>query len=70
MDGDHLLFSLLTCDANEVVKPTWMTAPVEEALKLQRPLGDKLLNVVATGKKRMRPKGRGPRAGDFASNQA
>lgn len=31
---------------------TWMTAPPEEALKLQRPLDDKLLSIVATGEKK------------------
>ena len=36
------------CDA-------WMTAPVEEALQLQRPLADGLLRVVARGKKQDPP---------------
>jgi putative SOS response-associated peptidase YedK len=31
---------------------TWMTAPVEEALKLQRPLPDGSLRIVATGEKK------------------
>lgn len=31
---------------------TWMTAPAEEALKLQRPLDDKLLKIVASGEKK------------------
>jgi len=31
---------------------TWLTAPVEKALKLQRPLADKLLKIVATGEKK------------------
>ena len=35
--------------ANEV--DTWMTAPVEEALKMQRPLPDGALRVLATGNK-------------------
>lgn len=30
----------------------WMTAPAEEALKLQRPLDDKLLKIVASGEKK------------------
>jgi putative SOS response-associated peptidase YedK len=29
----------------------WMTAPAEEALKLQRPLSDGMLKIVATGEK-------------------
>jgi putative SOS response-associated peptidase YedK len=31
---------------------TWLTAPVEEALKLQRPLASGRLNTVAKGQKR------------------
>lgn len=31
---------------------TWMTAPAEEALKLQRPLDDRLLKIVASGEKK------------------
>jgi putative SOS response-associated peptidase YedK len=31
---------------------TWLTAPVEEALKLQRPLPDGSLKIVATGVKK------------------
>ena len=30
---------------------TWMKAPAEEALKLQRPLADGTLKIVATGEK-------------------
>ena len=29
----------------------WMSAPVEEALKLQRPLPDEALEIVATGER-------------------
>jgi len=66
-NGDHLLYSFLTTEPNAEVKPihakampvilheneceTWLRAPIEEALKLQRPFPDGLLKVVATGKK-------------------
>ena len=57
LDGDHLLYSFLTCEPNGIVKPvhakampvilsslddceTWMNAPSEVALQLQRPLSD------------------------------
>jgi hypothetical protein len=33
---------------------TWMTAPAEDALKLQRPLSDGTLRIVATGLKKRR----------------
>lgn len=59
VEGDHLLFSFLTCEPNDVVRPihakampvilvtaedrdTWMNAPVEVALTLQRPFGEGL----------------------------
>jgi putative SOS response-associated peptidase YedK len=35
---------------------TWMTAPTEEALKLQRPLPDGSLMIVARGEKKDEPK--------------
>ena len=34
---------------------TWMTAPAEEALRLQRPLDDALLSIVARGEKQDPP---------------
>jgi putative SOS response-associated peptidase YedK len=66
--GEHLLYSFLTCDSNDVVRPihakampviltsegdreAWLTAAVEEALKLQRSLPNEALRVVATGEK-------------------
>jgi putative SOS response-associated peptidase YedK len=66
--GEHLLYSFLTCESNDVVRPihakampviltsevereAWLTAPVEEALKLQRSLPNEALRVVATGEK-------------------
>ncbi len=33
-------------------RETWLKAPVEEALELQRPLADKLLKIVATGERK------------------
>jgi SOS response associated peptidase (SRAP) len=35
----------------EVEREAWMTAPAEDALKLQRPLRDGMLQIVATGEK-------------------
>lgn len=69
VEGKHLLYSFLTTDPNNVVKPVhakampvilttpdewkiWMTAPAEEAIKLQRPLDDRLLKIVARGEKK------------------
>ena len=68
VEGDHLLYSFFTTDANAVVRPvhskampvilitaaereTWLTAPVEKALKLQRPLAKDDLMIVARGEK-------------------
>ena len=34
---------------------TWMTAPIEDALRLQRPLADGLLRIVAKGEKQDPP---------------
>ena len=61
--GPHRIFSFLTCPPNAVVKPihskampvilsgdacaTWLTAPAEIALELQRPLPDDVLEVAA-----------------------
>ena len=41
---------VILTDAAEI--ETWLTAPVEEALKLQRPLPDGSLKIVATGAKK------------------
>jgi putative SOS response-associated peptidase YedK len=37
---------------------TWLTAPAEEALKLQRPLPDDILEIVAEGAKFDQPEDR------------
>jgi putative SOS response-associated peptidase YedK len=66
--GEHVLFSILTCAPNDVVRPvhaqampvilttleecnTWLSAPIDEALALQRPLPSDALEVIATGAK-------------------
>jgi putative SOS response-associated peptidase YedK len=64
--GEHLLFSILTTQPNDDVRPIhaqampvvlttadefeqWLSGPVEEALKLQRPLPEGVLRIVASG---------------------
>jgi putative SOS response-associated peptidase YedK len=63
--GEHLLFSILTTDANEMMQPihpsampviltgddaeTWLSAPREIALELQHPAPEHLLFIVAAG---------------------
>ena len=36
---------------------TWLSAPIEEALKLQRPLPDDMLEIVAEGSRSDLPEG-------------
>jgi putative SOS response-associated peptidase YedK len=64
--GEHLLYSILTTESNDLVRPihaqampvlltlpeeheTWLSASVEAALALQRPLPNERLSIVATG---------------------
>jgi putative SOS response-associated peptidase YedK len=63
--GEHLLYSFLTTESNDLVRPihakampvilipeqfdAWLSAPVNEALELQRPLPNEQLRIVATG---------------------
>jgi putative SOS response-associated peptidase YedK len=66
--GKHLVFSFLTTEANDIVRPvhpdampvllmdqaardTWMNAPIEEAILLQKPAANDAVRVVASGKK-------------------
>ena len=65
IQGDHLLYSFLTCEPNAVVGPihpkampvilhetdweTWLNADAKEALRLQRPWPDDGLKIVARG---------------------
>lgn len=68
VSGEHLLFSFLTTESNDDVRPvhakampvvlttledfdTWLQAPVEAALALQRPLPPGVLRIVARGNK-------------------
>jgi putative SOS response-associated peptidase YedK len=67
VEGEHLLFSFLTTEANAVVRPvhakampvlltgdewdTWLAAPADGALALQRPFPSERLRVVATGER-------------------
>ena len=72
VEGEHLLYSFLTCEPNSVVEPihpkampvilstpeeyeVWLTAPAEEALKLQRPPPDDMLEIVAEGQRSDQP---------------
>jgi putative SOS response-associated peptidase YedK len=71
VDGDHLIFSYLTTEPNEIVSPihqkampviltedtwdTWLSAPAEEALQLQQPAAAELISIVAKGEKRDPP---------------
>ena len=68
LEGEHLLYSFLTSEANEIVRPihakampvlltsdqfdTWLKAPTEEALELQRPFPADQMQVVATGERK------------------
>jgi putative SOS response-associated peptidase YedK len=69
VEGEHLLYSFLTCQPNSIVEPihpkampvllttpeeydVWLNAPAEEALKLQRPLPEDMLEIVAQGPRR------------------
>jgi putative SOS response-associated peptidase YedK len=64
--GEHRLFSFLTTEANDVVRPIhakampvlltlpdewdiWLSCPLDEALRLQRPLPGYELQIVAKG---------------------
>jgi putative SOS response-associated peptidase YedK len=61
--GEHCVYAFLTTEANEVVRPihskempvmltsevckVWLTAPIEDVLKLQRSFPDDALRIVA-----------------------
>ena len=68
VEGEHLLFGILTTRANAEIASVhpqampvilrmpeevemWLSAPLEEALRLQRPLADASLHVVAMGER-------------------
>jgi putative SOS response-associated peptidase YedK len=67
IEGEHLLFSFLTTESNDLVRPihakampviltgadcdTWLEGETAEALALQRPAPVELLRIVATGKR-------------------
>jgi putative SOS response-associated peptidase YedK len=67
IEGEHSLFSFLTTEPNSIVRPihekampvilspdrwqAWLTAPVEEAIAMQRPLPDEQLHVARVGPK-------------------
>jgi putative SOS response-associated peptidase YedK len=68
VEGEHLLYSFLTTNPNADVKPihskampvilreddweTWLTAPAAIALKLQKPLSNGALIIVASGERK------------------
>ena len=75
VEGDHFLYSFLTCPPNGIVGPihpkampvilttpaeceTWLSAPTEIALQLQRPLPDDVLRIVARGERQDPPAAR------------
>ena len=66
VESNHMLFSFLTTDANDTVRPvhekampvllldeqareTWMNAPMEEALLLQKPAANDAVRIVSVG---------------------
>jgi putative SOS response-associated peptidase YedK len=67
IEGEHRLFSFLTTEPNSIVRSihekampvilspdrwqAWLTAPVEEAIAMQRPLPDEQLHVARVGPK-------------------
>jgi putative SOS response-associated peptidase YedK len=72
--GEHLLYSFLTTEPNDIVRPVhakampvmlttpeeweaWLNAPIDEAMKLQKPLAAKRLQIVATGELEDPPSG-------------